>query len=1079
MTVKIGAGDESRSASSNSLRLQILGPLRLWRGNDELDPGPRQQAYLLALLLVRPRRPTSTSELIELMWGDAAPASAVNVLHKYIGALRRIMEPALLPRDTGSHLVRRGDGYLFVVGSAMLDVVTFHDLVEAARIALSEQRHEAALDAYAEALRLWNGPAGDGLASASAAQAIFAGLDMEFFDACVTAADAAVSLGRPDSVLPALHLATKMAPLHEPVHASLIAALGAAGRQGEALAVFRAIRNRLIEDLDVNPGDALQAAHRRVLHQTSPPPAGPSNVRQLAGQPATPLHTGPELSMPPVQWLVGRAEERALLHEALQQVIAGGTRLMLVEGEPGAGKSRLLKEIAIDADKQNALVIWGQCLQGDGTPSMWPWVRVVGTIVDDMAPAARQKWVSSEIAQLLEIRPTDLSEPVVTDGNAQFRLFEHVVGIIGQAASQRPLVLLIDDLHWADVASLQLFAHLSDRLPISALMIGAFRDRAPTPGTELAHMLAVASRTPAHRRIRLGPLTPGEVAEIFRRETGQGIDSGAARIIHTRTAGNPFFARELSHLLANGRFLTEDAAALAGVPSTVRDIVRSRIADLADGVKGLVQIAALIGRDVDVGLLARAANLDIQTCFQWLEPLEALGILNPTPGDPYSIRFAHDLVRDSVAAITPPGQVPRLHLRVADELEHRDREGESIPERIAYHLWAAGPLADAARTACALVRAGRRAAAKFALEAAERHLHSAVQVARTAGLAELELSALSELTAVVGMRSMHGVSAVSAADLLERAEQVAHMLGREREATGFLFSRWVAAVQYLELERGEPLARRLLEQGRASSDPVVRAYGLQAWGNHQWQVGNIGEAFRHLSQSEPAMLAAQGEDDPVWRDVQQLMTGIFAEISALHGGVDAARALLDTLAPRVDDTPYKITVWAAFVARTASVVGDHAWALDATEQGIAADPGFSFEFLGTYQRLARCWALAMTGQDPAAAATEAERLITANLRDPPRSCVATWYGLLAEMRLGFGALDDAAAALDQADYCLTSYGQRQTEGLILLLRAQLLRARGRPIAEIRAVAERARALSTEREVHLFAQRAAQFLSELE
>jgi Transcriptional regulatory protein, C terminal/Bacterial transcriptional activator domain len=161
----------------NSLRLQILGPLRLWRDDVELDAGPRQQAYLLALLLAREGRPTSAGELIDLIWGAQAPVSALNVIHKYVGALRGLLEPNLPARGAGSHLPRWGDGYLFAAGTARLDLVAFRELVDAAGADLAEHRGEAALDSYVEALGLWHGAASDGLAHGPSAMPIFAGLN--------------------------------------------------------------------------------------------------------------------------------------------------------------------------------------------------------------------------------------------------------------------------------------------------------------------------------------------------------------------------------------------------------------------------------------------------------------------------------------------------------------------------------------------------------------------------------------------------------------------------------------------------------------------------------------------------------------------------------------------------------------------------------------------------------------------------------------------------------------------------------------------------------------------------------------
>jgi len=1039
------------ASSGEGLRLQILGPLRVWRGGVELDIRPRQQAYLLALLLARAGKPTSTGEMTDLIWGDDVPASALNILQKYVGALRRLLEPAVQARGAGSYLHRRGGGYLFAAGPGTLDVVAFREFVEAANAGGPDE----ALDRYTRALGLWHGAAGDGLTHQTATS-VFTALDGEFFDACVAAAALAASRGQPGRVLQPLQLAARMAPLHEPVQAALVSALAAAGQQAEALSLFATVRTRLAEELGIDPGPALLAAHQRVLRQPQAPAGRPEKA---------------------TDGLVGRAEELAVLRRATESGLAADTGLVVVEGEPGAGKTRLLEEVGTEADRRGALVVWGRCLDGDGTPSMWPWVQVVGALLESLQTAARQEWQGGDLGRLLEPRDGVLTAPVLPDTGARFRMFERVVALVGRVCARRPVMLVLDDLQWADVASLQMFGHLAARLPGGAVVVGALRDRAPAPGLELARMLAAASRLPHHRRIRLGPLGPAEVAELVRRETGQAPGPGAARSIHARTAGNPFFVRELSRLLAGGGVLTEDAAARAGVPSTVRDVVRDRVAGLDEDTQGLLQIAALVGRDVNLGLLARAAAIDGQTCLDRLEPLRGLGLLEQSPGDPFSFRFAHDLVRESVVRTTSLPRATRLHLRVAEALERTDGDDESVAERLAHHLWAAGPLADPARTAGALVRAGRRAAAKSAFEAAERQLRSAAQVARTAGLAELELSALSQLTAVSGMRSGYVGSAL---DLLERAEHLARGLGREREAADFLFSRWAAYSQGIQLDGAARLARRLLDQGEASTDPLVRAYGRHAWGIHQWDVGNIGEAFRYLSRTSSTVLddLARDGEDPLRRDLRLLWPVMLALVTALHGDLDGARALFDRMEAAADDDPYVIAIWAAFSVTAAALGGDSAWAMRAAHRGIATDPEQTFVFLGSYQRLARCWARAVTGDDPAGAAAEAQGIIAATLLDPPRSGVATWYALLAEMWLAAGMHDEATAALDRADALLDLRGQRYPEGLLLLLRARLMRTRGEPVAAVRAVAEQARALSVEREANLFAHRADELLAGL-
>ncbi|GAA0242608.1 ATP-binding protein [Cryptosporangium japonicum] len=770
--------------------------------------------------------------------------------------------------------------------------------------------------------------------------------------------------------------------------------------------------------------------------------------------------------------VVGRVAERVTLERAVSACLDGGTGLVLLEGEPGVGKTRLLEEAAADADRHGVLVLWGRCREGDGAPAMWPWLQIVEGVLDARPGPDRDRGPTGELAQLVRSRGSDAVEPARPVEGSQFRLFKQVVDLLARTAARRPVLVLLDDLQWADAASLQLLGYLAEWLPERTLVLGALREHTVVADPELTRMLAAASRVSGHRRIRLGPLGPDEVAELVRREIGREPAPEVARDVHARTAGNPFFVRELARLLAVGGAFTAPVFTRGGVPSTVRDVVRDRMRGLGDRTTELLRTAAVVGRDVDLRLLAAVTELDVATCLAALEPVHALGLLTTVPGDPFSVRFAHDLVRESVARDLPQVRAARLHLAVADALETVDPGDGFTAERRAHHLWAAGPLADPARTTAALVAAGRRAAARYALVPAEQQLRSAARLAREADRPELELAALSQLTAVVGRRTGYNASAF---DELERAEQLARSLGRERAAADFLFSRRAAYSQAARLDRSGPLARRLLEQGRNSPDPLVRAYGLLGWGIHQWDTGDVGEAFRYLGRANRTLVdeLAEREERPLRHDLQLMSLGMLAEVTALHGDVDAARALLDTMEIAAGEDSYAITVWTSFAARIAAMAGDPEWALRVATEGIAEDPDFSYRFFGLYLRLARLWALAVTGREPAAAAAEAERLIEAGLLDPPRSNVPTWCGLLAEAWLAAGRPERAAAALDRADHHLETTGQRYAEGLLLLARARLVRATG---GDASPLAARAAVLAGEREAHLFARRAAEFLA---
>ena len=328
-------------------RFQILGSLRLWQHGVEQEIGPPQQAYVLAVLLARAGRPVTTDDLIDLVWGEDAPSSALNILHKYVGTLRRLIEPALSPREAGSYLIRRGNGYQIAVGPDELDLSRFRMLARAARASRAAGRLHDALDQYVDALQLWNGSTAEALARGSGAMSIATALDGEFYAACGSAATVAALLRQPDRVLPALRLASAMAPLHEQIQASFITLLAADGQQAEALAAFRVVRDRLAEDLGIDPGPVLRDAQRRVLD----PAYGMQPVPGEDDRPGVPIAMRPALVTRPAQLppglptFVGRANELAILTGPLAEMRTSPL-IVGLHGMGGVGKSALATHFA-------------------------------------------------------------------------------------------------------------------------------------------------------------------------------------------------------------------------------------------------------------------------------------------------------------------------------------------------------------------------------------------------------------------------------------------------------------------------------------------------------------------------------------------------------------------------------------------------------------------------------------------------------------------------------------------------------------------------------------------------------------
>ena len=333
----------SRPRPPGRLRLQILGPLRAWYDDVELNTSPHQQSRLLALLLAREGRPISVTGLIDLLWGSEPPASAVNVIHKYIGALRRLIEPDLPLRSTGAYLIRHGSAYRFEAGPETLDLVAFRASVAEAKACLGMDRPEEALNRYTEALALCHGASADGLADNPGVEGVFAAVDSEVLDAVVDAARLAVRSGSPARVLAALRVAAEMAPLNEPVHAGLITALADAGHQAEALARYRVIRERLADELGIDPGHDLRLAHRQVLEQPRRPAADVAEV-----VPSVPLVRPAQLP-PDLPSFVGRTAELDILGSLVAGPDDGRQAhpsVVAMDGMGGVGKSTLAVHFA-------------------------------------------------------------------------------------------------------------------------------------------------------------------------------------------------------------------------------------------------------------------------------------------------------------------------------------------------------------------------------------------------------------------------------------------------------------------------------------------------------------------------------------------------------------------------------------------------------------------------------------------------------------------------------------------------------------------------------------------------------------
>ncbi|WP_166661057.1 AfsR/SARP family transcriptional regulator [Paractinoplanes brasiliensis] len=330
----------------------VLGPVQVLRAGVEVDLGARQQRLILALLLANAGQPVGISTIVEVLWGERPPASAVNVVHRYVGTLRRLFEPDLPARSPGRWLLGDAAGYRMQVDPFHLDLSRWRMLADQARLDASDARWPAAMASYESALALWRGPCGGAAELAANDQLTFSAIDHECADLAREATALALRLDKTRAVLPVLRRMAEHRPLDEALQAQLVLAVSADGQQAEAIAHYQNVRRRLADELGVDPGEELREAYQQVIRQevgTPVAPGGTGTPAPPSPSPAPRLTTVLPAQLPAdLAHFTGRDEAQSrtlglvnghILTQASMPVLA-------IDGIPGIGKTSLAIHLA-------------------------------------------------------------------------------------------------------------------------------------------------------------------------------------------------------------------------------------------------------------------------------------------------------------------------------------------------------------------------------------------------------------------------------------------------------------------------------------------------------------------------------------------------------------------------------------------------------------------------------------------------------------------------------------------------------------------------------------------------------------
>jgi tetratricopeptide (TPR) repeat protein len=531
---------------------------------------------------------------------------------------------------------------------------------------------------------------------------------------------------------------------------------------------------------------------------------------------------------------LGRSDELARLRASLRDALDRRGALILVTGEAGIGKTRLVETCAAEAERAGATVAWGRCWEAGGAPAYWPWIEVLRALDADVPGLGEQ-----------------------AAGEDRFALFDAVTQVLLGAAAERPLVIVLEDLHAADPTSLLLLELLAPRLRAAPLLVLATL-RMADPGTDRTVERLLAGLSRRGDQLALAGLDLDSTRALAEESAGVPLPEATVADLLRRTEGNPFFVQALAGVLESG---AGDA-----LPAGVQEAIGRRLDPLAPGTRATLAAAAVLGRDFGVARVAR---------LRGISPDEALGLVGPalraglvTDASESELRFTHALIRDVLHAELDPSERAELHRREADALEEQaERDAELLAE-LAHHRVAAVPVGDVGAALAACERAAAHALASLAFEDAAALLERGLRLADRA-LEPLSPSRRAGLLLALGDAHMRAGDPDAAHEAFAKAANVSRGNGlpheHARAALGYglvvvrpgetdetllaLLQQALEQIADDELglrarllarlarelhfggdpKRARSLAAEAVTLADAEGDPAVRAYALSAW----------------------------------------------------------------------------------------------------------------------------------------------------------------------------------------------------------------------------------------------------------
>ena len=392
---------------------------------------------------------------------------------------------------------------------------------------------------------------------------------------------------------------------------------------------------------------------------------------------------------------VGRHREMAELTAALEDALSGRGCMVMLSGEPGIGKTRTAQEFGKLAERRGARVLWGQCSEEEGAPPHWPWVQAIRSYVEKSPEELRSEMgagaghIAEIVSEVRERLPGLGPQPNLEPEQARFRLFDSITTFLKNSAQNQPIMLVLEDLQWADRSSLLLLEFLAREIGASRLLLaGTYRDGDLSPEHPLAQSLDALDRERLLQRVRLGGHTQDDVARFIEVTAGLSPPVEFVEAIHAQAEGNPLFITETVRLLMQEGALTADSGATwtVRIPEGVREVIGRRLKGLSRETNEILTIASVSGREFDPAVIAPLIeNTSEPRLREVLQEAMSALLIEELPRGRY--QFSHALVRETLANDLSHTRKARLHATIAETLEELYADDiESHSSELAYHF---------------------------------------------------------------------------------------------------------------------------------------------------------------------------------------------------------------------------------------------------------------------------------------------------------------------------------------------------------------------------------------------------------